>query len=78
MHQSTLQWLWLESVLSACFWERGVAASKPTSLSHFHEFQMHWQLTSGLGTRSREGRQIGLFSALQRLWVFPFETPPPP
>lgn len=74
--QSILQWLWLGSALSACFWEWGIAARKPTSSSHFHEFQMHWQLTSGLETASQEGEYIGLFSAHVSLLGFHFLDPP--
>jgi len=57
-------------VLSACFWEPGIAARKCTSSSHIHEFQLHWQLTSGL--RARRRKRIGLFSALGRLLGFYF------
>lgn len=54
--------------VSACFWEQGIAARKHISSSHICEFQLHWQLTSGLRARSR--KRIGLFSALWGLLGF--------
>lgn len=71
----TLQCLWLGSVLSVRFWKN--QPEKPPLSLHFHEFHMHWQLTSSLGTASQEGKDIGLFSApsaFRGFWDFGFQT----